>query len=87
MFEALIGAIFIDSGYSLQTVWEVIEPLLRPYIGNYIHFKSQLLLVSTILIERTVQHRNLNPIRAFHENNGKVYFGLLNSFIFEFSLI
>ncbi|CAF3801087.1 unnamed protein product [Rotaria sp. Silwood1] len=33
VFEALVGAIFFDSGNSLETVWQVIEPLLRKYLG------------------------------------------------------
>lgn len=36
VFEALIGAIFVDSNYSLSRVWQVIEPLLREYIGKII---------------------------------------------------
>ncbi|UJR36873.1 hypothetical protein I4U23_029586 [Adineta vaga] len=36
VFEALVGAIFIDCGYSLDTVWKVIEPLLRQYIDQSI---------------------------------------------------
>ncbi|CAM4964802.1 unnamed protein product, partial [Rotaria socialis] len=36
VFEALIGAIFLDSGYSLETVWTIIEPLLRQYITRSI---------------------------------------------------
>ncbi|CAF1193375.1 unnamed protein product, partial [Adineta steineri] len=34
VFEALVGAIFLDSGYSLNTVWNIIEPLLRQYINQ-----------------------------------------------------
>ncbi|CAM4788781.1 unnamed protein product [Rotaria magnacalcarata] len=36
VLEALIGAIFLDSGYSLETVWTIIEPLLRQYITRSI---------------------------------------------------
>ncbi|CAF3158650.1 unnamed protein product [Rotaria sp. Silwood2] len=36
VFEALVGAIFIDSGNSLETVWQVIEPLLRKYLDRSI---------------------------------------------------
>lgn len=35
VFEALIGAIFLDSGYCLKTVWNIIEPLLRQYLGMF----------------------------------------------------
>ncbi len=34
VFEALIGAIFLDSGHSLEVVWRVLEPLLRHYLGK-----------------------------------------------------
>ncbi|CAF3752172.1 unnamed protein product [Rotaria sp. Silwood1] len=36
VFEALVGAIFFDSGNSLETVWQVIEPLLRKYLDRSI---------------------------------------------------
>ncbi|CAF2152130.1 unnamed protein product [Rotaria magnacalcarata] len=36
VFEALVGAIFLDSGNCLATVWRVIEPLLRKYIDQSI---------------------------------------------------
>ncbi|CAF1172745.1 unnamed protein product [Adineta ricciae] len=54
VFEALVGAIFLDSGYCLATVWQAIEPLLREYI------------------RRSIEEPNLNPIRAVHEQGGKV---------------
>ena len=33
VFEALVGAVFLDSDNSLDVVWKMIEPLLRNYIG------------------------------------------------------
>ncbi|CAF3577169.1 unnamed protein product [Adineta steineri] len=33
VFEALVGAIFLDAGKCLKTVWQVIQPLLQQYIG------------------------------------------------------
>jgi dsRNA-specific ribonuclease len=38
IFEALIGAIFFDSNYSLKVVWDVnvIDLLLRQYTGKSI---------------------------------------------------
>ncbi|CAF4363360.1 unnamed protein product [Rotaria sp. Silwood2] len=36
VFEALVGAIFLDSGNCLETVWRVVEPLLRKYLGMVI---------------------------------------------------
>ncbi|CAF3562121.1 unnamed protein product [Rotaria sp. Silwood1] len=54
VFEALVGAIFLDSGKCLQTVWNVIEPLLQNYI------------------DRSITDPNLNPVRTFFEQGGKV---------------
>ncbi|CAF4362164.1 unnamed protein product [Rotaria sp. Silwood2] len=36
VFEALVGAIFLDSGNCLETVWRVVEPLLRKYLDRSI---------------------------------------------------
>ncbi|UJR09291.1 hypothetical protein I4U23_013534 [Adineta vaga] len=36
VFEALVGAIFLDSDKCLETVWQTIEPLLREYIKRSI---------------------------------------------------
>ncbi|CAF1083057.1 unnamed protein product, partial [Didymodactylos carnosus] len=36
VFEAIVGAIFLDSQNSLQTVWRVIEPFMRNYIEKSI---------------------------------------------------
>lgn len=33
-FEALAGAVFIDSNMSLQQVWSVFFPFLKPLIGK-----------------------------------------------------
>ena len=35
--EALIGAVFFDSDYSLKAVWDVINLLLRQYTGKSIY--------------------------------------------------
>ncbi|CAF4697295.1 unnamed protein product [Rotaria sp. Silwood1] len=40
VFEALIGAIFLDSGYCLDTVWKIIEPLLRQYINASVKHRN-----------------------------------------------
>ncbi len=37
VFEALIGAIFFDSNYSLEVVWDVIDRLVRQYTGKSIY--------------------------------------------------
>jgi dsRNA-specific ribonuclease len=36
VFDALVGAVFFDSNFSLKIVWDVIYPLLRSYIGMLI---------------------------------------------------
>ena len=34
IFESLAGAIYMDSGMSLETVWQVYDPMMRPLIGT-----------------------------------------------------
>lgn len=34
IFESLAGAIYMDSGMSLETVWQVYCPMMRPLIGT-----------------------------------------------------
>ena len=34
ILEALAGAVFLDSGLSLETVWRVFEPFFEPLIGK-----------------------------------------------------
>jgi hypothetical protein len=70
VFEALVGAIFLDSGYSLDIVWEVIEPLLRQYISKMQNREELLFCLFTI--DRSIEHPNLNPIRSFYENGGEI---------------
>ncbi|CAF4133941.1 unnamed protein product, partial [Adineta steineri] len=36
VFEALVGAIFLDTNQSLKTVWDVIFPLFQPFIDHII---------------------------------------------------
>lgn len=71
VFEALVGAIFIDSGYSLDTVWKVVHPLLRSYIGTEFDLRYEnLFMVRSILLEGSTVHTNINPVRCFHEKHG-----------------
>ena len=35
IFESVSGAIYLDSGMSLDTVWAVYYPMMRPQIGKY----------------------------------------------------
>lgn len=34
IFESLAGAIYMDSGMSLEMVWQVYYPMMRPLIGE-----------------------------------------------------
>lgn len=34
IFESLAGAIYMDSGMSLEMVWQVYYPMMRPLIGT-----------------------------------------------------
>lgn len=36
LFESLAGAIFLDSGNSLETVWNVFYPLMKNELGVYV---------------------------------------------------
>jgi endoribonuclease Dicer len=38
IFESLIGAIFLDSGKNLQTVWSIIYSLMKTEIGKEIFY-------------------------------------------------
>lgn len=34
IFESVAGAIYLDSGMSLDTVWRVYYNMMKPYIGK-----------------------------------------------------
>ena len=34
IFESLAGAIYMDSGMSLEVVWQVYYPMMQPLIGT-----------------------------------------------------
>lgn len=38
IFESLAGAIYMDSRMSLETVWQVYYPMMRPLIGETAEF-------------------------------------------------
>lgn len=38
IFESLAGAIYMDSGMSLEMVWQVYYPMMRPLIGTVAPF-------------------------------------------------
>ncbi|GFT59330.1 putative dicer-2, partial [Nephila pilipes] len=35
VFESVAGAIYLDSGMSLDTVWKVYFPMIKPAMGKY----------------------------------------------------
>lgn len=37
IFESLAGAIYMDSRMSLETVWQVYYPMMRPLIGKHMY--------------------------------------------------
>ena len=37
ILEALAGAVFLDSGLSLETVWNVFKPFFESLIGRFAH--------------------------------------------------
>lgn len=41
IFESLAGAIYMDSEMSLEMVWQVYYPMMRPLIGNVIVFRKK----------------------------------------------
>ena len=34
VLESLAGAVFLDSGLSLETVWDIFHPFFKPLIGK-----------------------------------------------------
>jgi endoribonuclease Dicer len=41
IFESLAGAIYMDSGMSLEVVWQVYFPMMRPLIGTVAFFRKK----------------------------------------------
>ena len=37
MFESVAGAVYLDSGMSLDVVWRVYRRIMAPYIGVWQH--------------------------------------------------
>ena len=37
IFESVAGAIYLDSGMSLDAVWRVYYRMMKPHIGQYTH--------------------------------------------------
>lgn len=34
IFESVAGAVYLDSGMSLDTIWAVYRPIMQPYIST-----------------------------------------------------
>lgn len=45
IFESLAGAIYMDSGMSLETVWQVYYPMMRPLIGELFFLMIMMMMV------------------------------------------
>lgn len=55
IFESLAGAIYMDSGMSLEMVWQVYYPMMRPLIGN-VSFQKIKKILSAICYEKNKHH-------------------------------
>lgn len=65
IFESLAGAIYMDSGMSLETVWQVYYPMMRPLIGELLFLMMMVVVVEGGGIERfTLHHREVLCQRA-----------------------
>ncbi|KAJ3136760.1 hypothetical protein HK100_001334 [Physocladia obscura] len=51
LFEAIVGAIYMDSNYSLAAVWNALKPMISPFLTKY---------VTPEVVEKS-------PIRQMHE--------------------
>ena len=52
IFESVAGAIYLDSGMSLDTVWRVYYRMMKPQIGKYkIMYSLLQLFIGTVLGE------------------------------------
>lgn len=45
IFESLAGAIYMDSGMSLETVWQVYYPMMRPLIGELLFLMMMMMMM------------------------------------------
>ncbi|CAF1053013.1 unnamed protein product [Adineta ricciae] len=67
VFEAMVGAIFLDCGYSLEIVWRVIEPLLR-------HFIDQSIKHTNLNPVREFFEKRGKRLREEHDDEGNFVF-------------
>lgn len=59
IFESLAGAIYMDSRMSLETVWQVYYPMMRPLIGEeseaHLFISVCVFSLSAVIVEGIVQ--------------------------------
>ena len=55
IFESLAGAIYMDSRMSLETVWQVYYPMMRPLIGEWAGIRNILFGFSVVTHDLRVQ--------------------------------
>lgn len=59
IFESLAGAIYMDSRMSLETVWQVYYPMMRPLIGEkseaHLFISVCVFSLSAIIVEGVIQ--------------------------------
>ena len=71
IFESVAGAIFIDSGMSMDAVWKSYSPFLIEEMGRYFFFIKVLLTDKTLRLVSPTEKFNSNipvsPVRALHE--------------------
>lgn len=81
VFESLAGAIYLDSGMSLDAVWSVYYTIMKSEIGNILRQKQIFKKCSVNLLKilyncRTIQHKCSqisNPrVIGIRTRNGKI---------------
>ena len=74
VFESVAGAIFLDSGLSLDTVWRVYYNIMKDTIGN--HYVENVRKPSnSSFVDLAVRKCPKNPVRLlFEAHPGNCYF-------------
>lgn len=68
IFESVAGAIYLDSGMSLEAVWKAYYPMMKPEIGMcYFHLFSFLHILSLLFAEYFSFNVPKSPIRVLLE--------------------
>lgn len=81
IFESVAGAIYLDSGMSLEAVWKAYYPMMKPEIGNFWFFYFLLILTILFCPENFSDKVPKSPIRVLLERQPQnVKFGLVDLF-------